>query len=77
MVTLAFCKRSGSPIVPFSRMLSMCRVLLSAVPRRSSLRVAYTSSWGNWQYQAGVGNDARASRQFNPIKQAADYDPDN
>ena len=34
-------------------------------------------SWGNWQYQAGVGNDARASRQFNPIKQAADYDPSN
>lgn len=27
------------------------------------------------QYQAGVGNDPRASRQFNPIKQAADYDP--
>jgi len=27
------------------------------------------------QYQAGVGNDARASRQFNPIKQANDYDP--
>lgn len=26
------------------------------------------------QYQAGVGNDARASRQFNPIKQANDYD---
>jgi len=31
-------------------------------------------SWGNWQYQAGVGNDPRSSRQFNPIKQAADYD---
>jgi len=24
---------------------------------------------------AGVGNDPRSSRQFNPIKQAADYDP--
>lgn len=32
-------------------------------------------SYGNWQYQAGVGNDARSSRQFNPIKQAGDYDP--
>lgn len=31
-------------------------------------------SWGNWQYQAGVGNDPRSSRQFNPIKQAHDYD---
>ncbi|WVR07448.1 hypothetical protein IAU60_004489 [Kwoniella sp. DSM 27419] len=35
------------------------------------------SNWGNWQYQAGVGNDPRSSRQFNPIKQANDYDPDN
>jgi deoxyribodipyrimidine photolyase len=34
----------------------------------------FTISWGNWQYQAGVGNDPRSSRQFNPIKQAADYD---
>lgn len=25
---------------------------------------------------AGVGNDPRASRQFNPIKQAGDYDSD-
>ena len=25
--------------------------------------------------EAGVGNDPRSSRQFNPIKQAADYDP--
>ncbi|KAL7423451.1 hypothetical protein Q5752_001031 [Cryptotrichosporon argae] len=32
------------------------------------------SNWGNWQYQAGVGNGPRAARQFNPIKQAADYD---
>jgi deoxyribodipyrimidine photo-lyase len=36
--------------------------------------VKLMSSWGNWQYQAGVGNDARSSRQFNPIKQAKDYD---
>ncbi|OCF57338.1 hypothetical protein L486_04794 [Kwoniella mangroviensis CBS 10435] len=35
------------------------------------------SNWGNWQYQAGVGNDPRSSRQFNPIKQANDYDVDN
>jgi len=33
-----------------------------------------SDSWGNWQYQAGVGNDPRSSRQFNPIKQAGDYD---
>ncbi|KAJ9112095.1 hypothetical protein QFC22_006395 [Naganishia vaughanmartiniae] len=34
------------------------------------------SNWGNWQYQAGVGNDPRSYRQFNQIKQANDYDPD-
>ncbi|MBW0493699.1 hypothetical protein O181_033414 [Austropuccinia psidii MF-1] len=33
------------------------------------------SNYGNWQYVAGVGNDPRTSRQFNPIKQAKDYDP--
>lgn len=33
-----------------------------------------TSNYGNWQYVAGVGNDPRASRQFNTIKQAKDYD---
>jgi deoxyribodipyrimidine photo-lyase len=33
------------------------------------------SNSGNWQYQAsGVGLDARASRQFNQIKQANQYD---
>jgi len=32
------------------------------------------SNYGNWQYVAGVGNDPRTSRQFNPIKQAKDYD---
>ncbi|GJN92090.1 hypothetical protein Rhopal_005119-T1 [Rhodotorula paludigena] len=31
--------------------------------------------FGNWQYVSGVGNDARASRQFNPVKQGNDYDP--
>jgi len=33
------------------------------------------SNWGNWQYVAGVGNDPRQGRVFNPIKQAFDYDP--
>lgn len=33
-----------------------------------------TSNYGNWQYVAGCGNDPRASRQFNTIKQAKDYD---
>lgn len=34
------------------------------------------SNWGNWNYTAGVGNDARGFRFFNIIKQAKDYDPD-
>lgn len=33
------------------------------------------SNWGNWNYIAGVGNDARSSRVFNIAKQAKDYDP--
>jgi deoxyribodipyrimidine photo-lyase len=33
------------------------------------------SNWGNWAYVAGVGNDPREDRRFNPQKQAADYDP--
>ncbi|KAF1916737.1 DNA photolyase, FAD-binding/Cryptochrome [Ampelomyces quisqualis] len=32
------------------------------------------SNWGNWQYVAGVGNDPRQGRIFNPVKQAFDYD---
>lgn len=32
------------------------------------------SNWGNWAYQAGVGNDAR-DRVFNTVKQAEQYDP--
>jgi deoxyribodipyrimidine photo-lyase len=32
------------------------------------------SNWGNWNYNAGVGNDARGFRFFNSIKQAQDYD---
>lgn len=34
-----------------------------------------SSNWGNWQYVAGVGNDPRVERKFNPVKQAFDYDP--
>ena len=35
-----------------------------------------SSNWGNWAYIAGVGNDPRGDRWFNPEKQAADYDAD-
>lgn len=33
------------------------------------------SNWGNWAYQAGVGNDSR-DRYFNVLRQADRYDPD-
>lgn len=33
------------------------------------------SNYGNWNYTAGVGNDARGFRFFNIQKQARDYDP--
>lgn len=33
------------------------------------------SNWGNWNYTAGVGNDARGFRFFNILKQSRDYDP--
>lgn len=33
------------------------------------------SNWGNWNYTAGVGNDARGFRYFNLAKQSKDYDP--
>jgi len=33
------------------------------------------SNWGNWNYAAGVGNDARGFRYFNILKQSRDYDP--
>jgi deoxyribodipyrimidine photo-lyase len=33
------------------------------------------SNWGNWNYSAGVGNDARGFRFFNITKQSKDYDP--
>jgi deoxyribodipyrimidine photo-lyase len=32
------------------------------------------SNWGNWNYTAGIGNDARGFRFFNIIKQSKDYD---
>ncbi|KAK4136910.1 cryptochrome [Trichocladium antarcticum] len=36
-----------------------------------------SSSWANWQYVSGVGNDPRGSeRMFNPVKQAFEYDSD-
>jgi deoxyribodipyrimidine photo-lyase len=43
-----------------------------------SLLVDYDvcSNWGNWNYTAGVGNDARGFRFFNILKQSKDYDPD-
>ncbi len=43
-----------------------------------SLLVDYdvASNWGNWNYTAGVGNDARGFRFFNTEKQAKDYDPE-
>ncbi|NJK34481.1 MAG: DASH family cryptochrome [Oscillatoriales cyanobacterium SM2_2_1] len=33
------------------------------------------SNYGNWNYTAGVGNDARGFRFFNILKQSQDYDP--
>lgn len=33
------------------------------------------SNWGNWANIAGVGNDPKEDRYFDPIKQAADCDP--
>jgi deoxyribodipyrimidine photo-lyase len=33
------------------------------------------SNYGNWNYSAGIGNDARGFRYFNIIKQSSDYDP--
>ncbi|WP_373479383.1 DASH family cryptochrome [Geminocystis sp.] len=32
------------------------------------------SNWGNWNYTAGIGNDARGFRYFNIPKQSLDYD---
>ena len=35
------------------------------------------SNWGNWAYQAGVGNDPRGKRYFDIEKQAQEYDKNN
>jgi len=35
------------------------------------------SNYGNWAYVAGVGNDPRPNRVFNPERQAEMYDPEN
>lgn len=42
-----------------------------------SLLIDYNvcSNYGNWNYTAGVGNDARGFRFFNILKQSKDYDP--
>ncbi|MEY3053142.1 MAG: hypothetical protein RLY31_2927 [Bacteroidota bacterium] len=42
-----------------------------------SLLVDYdvASNWGNWNYMAGIGNDPREDRYFNPRTQAGRYDP--
>ncbi len=42
-----------------------------------SLLIDYdvASNYGNWNYTAGVGNDARGFRYFNIPKQSRDYDP--
>ena len=37
---------------------------------------APASNYGNWNYVAGVGNDARGFRFFNITKQSRDYDED-
>lgn len=34
------------------------------------------SNYGNWNYTAGIGNDARGFRYFNIPKQSKDYDPE-
>ncbi|MBK8546595.1 MAG: DASH family cryptochrome [Saprospiraceae bacterium] len=34
------------------------------------------SNYGNWNYLAGIGNDSREERCFNPKIQAQKYDPD-
>ena len=42
-----------------------------------SLLIDYdvASNWCNWNYVAGVGNDPREDRYFNPKTQASRYDP--
>lgn len=42
-----------------------------------SLLIDYdvASNYGNWNYVAGIGNDPREDRYFNPLRQAKMYDP--
>jgi deoxyribodipyrimidine photo-lyase len=42
-----------------------------------SLLIDYdpASNYGNWNYVAGVGSDAREDRYFNQMTQARNYDP--
>ncbi|MDX2271792.1 MAG: DASH family cryptochrome [Cyanobacteriota bacterium] len=42
-----------------------------------SLLIDYdvASNWGNWNYTAGIGNDARGFRYFHIPKQSREYDP--
>lgn len=42
-----------------------------------SLLIDYdvTSNWVNWLYIAGIGNDPRDERYFNPLSQSKKYDP--
>ena len=42
---------------------------------RSLIDYDPASNWGNWAYNAGVGNDARDNRYFHIPKQARTYDP--
>lgn len=35
-----------------------------------------SSNWGNWLYIAGLGNDPREDRYFNPVTQSRRYDPE-
>ena len=46
----------------------------SSLPLSINADILSSANYGNWQYVSGVGNDPRASRQFNPIKQGKDYD---
>ena len=48
--------------------------IVSLLPSSHLQAITELSSVSVGQYIAGVGNDPRSSRQFNPIKQGKDYD---
>ena len=50
--------------------LNLVAVALESVP-------AFQMSYGNWLYNAGIGNDSMPFRMFNPSLQSERYDPDN